>query len=676
MTLDTPWSEGDLGRLRWEQSGNVLFVSNYSRSSSAYKQRRIARTQEGAESWSVTEYDPEDGPFRIINTSNKKLSPSALTGNITLSSDSPTFKTGHEGALFKITSIGQQVEITVTDGDQFSDSIRVSGVTDSRLFDILVSDHDSASNTVRVQRSIGEEGSWADVSGLSWTSTIATTHNDGLDNQIVFYRIGSGSTDIGSTTDTITAQLTYASGGITGIARVVSVPSATESSAIVLKAFGSTAESELWSEGDWSTLRGFPSAVVLHEGRLVWAGKSKLWASISDAFESFDDETEGESGPINLTVGKGPVDTIEWLVSLTRLILGGQGSEKEAKTSSLEEPLTPTNFALRDLATLGSANVQAVQVDKSAYFVDRSGVRVYEVRTADNGLDLSAIDRTIVVPEIGEPGISRMAVQRQPDTRLHCPRSDGTVALLVTDPAENVLAWLDIETGDADGTNGVVEDVAVLPGTVEDDVYYLVKRVIDGGTVRYVEKWAKESEARGGAANKQADSFIVQNSTATTTFSGLDHVVGETVSVWGSTDDLGTYAVSSTGEVTGISQASTTMVAGLPYTATFKSAKLPYAASYGSALTQAKRIDHVSFILADTHACGIQYGPSTDRLQGLPAMEDAKRVSTSAVWESYDAEPIPFDGNWDTDARIVLVGQSPKPVTVLGAVLGIQTKVK
>ena len=173
-----------------------------------------------------------------------------------------------------------------------------------------------------MQRSVGEVGSWVNVSGLSWTTTQDTTHDDTLDNQIIFYRIGVGSIYV---SDSPTATLTYASGGITGVAQINAVIASTESSASVLSHLGSTQATETWEEGSWSNFRGWPSAVVLHEGRLFHAGKSNIWGSVSDAYESFNPDVVGDSGPINRTIGSGPVDNVEWLVSLGRLIIGTDG---------------------------------------------------------------------------------------------------------------------------------------------------------------------------------------------------------------------------------------------------------------------------------------------------------------------------------------------------------------
>lgn len=667
MVVDSTWAGEDLTRLRSSTSADVTFVA-----CSSYQQKRIERYD--TESWGIANYEPEDGPFRSPNVTKKRLTASAITGDITLTCDKPLFKSGHVGGLFRLTSVGQDVTVTPSGVDQNSEPIRVSGVGDAREFKVLIVSSTGFDATVRVQRSVGEVGSWSDVTGLSFTSTVDTSHNDGLDNQIIFYRIGTGSTYVSGSP---VSNLIYSAGGLAGVVRINAVSASTESSASVLSDLGSTEATETWEEGDWSAVRGFPSAVVIHEGRLYWFGKGKVWGSLPDAYESFDPDQEGDAGVINRSIGSGPVDRIEWAVSLGRLILGTQGDEQQAKTGALEEPLTPTNFNLRGVSNQGSANVAAVKIDKRALWIQQGGVRVMETAYDGGQVDYETAERSVLVPEIGEPSIARTAVQRQPDTRFHCVRgaTDGTVAVLVSDPAENVTAWIDIETGDADGVNGVIEEVAVLPDSVEDAVYYVVKREINGSTVRYLEKWAKESQARGGSSNRMADSFVVQNSAATTLISGLDHLVGETVIAWGATADLGTYTVSDTGTIT-ISTDSTTTCVGLPYWGTYISAKLAYAAQIGSALTQKKRINHLGLVMADVHAQGLRYGPSTDNLDPLPLVKLGSTISTDEVNEVFDHASFEFPGRWDTDSRLALHAAAPRPVTVLAAVISIETKEK
>ena len=51
-------------------------------------------------------------------------------------------------------------------------------------------------------------------------------------------------------------------------------------------------------------------------------------------------------------------------------------------------------------------------------------------------------------------------------------------------------------------------------------------------------------------------------------------------------------------------------------------------------------------------------------------------VSSDAMRTAYDEQATPFPGSWDTDARVVLLGQSPRPATVLGLIIEIETREK
>jgi hypothetical protein len=266
------------------------------------------------------------------------------------------------------------------------------------------------------------------------------------------------------------------------------------------------------------------------------------------------------------------------------------------------------------------------------------------------------------VPEIGEPGIIRIAVQHQPEKRVHCVRSDGTAGVLVYDKAEDVKCWIDVESP---GAGGFFEDVIVQPGDGEDRVYYTVKRAIDGGTVRYHEKFSLESECQGGTLNLQADSFI----TGAGAVDGLDHLEGEEVVVWADGEDQGTFTVSG-GE---IGQTFTAWAAGLGYEARFKSTKLAYAVEGGVALCMKKRVAKLGIIARNIHPQGLQYGPDFTTMDDLPLVEDYGDVDQAVVREAYDEPMFTFPGEWDTDARLCLLATAPKPCTLLAAVIGMET---
>jgi len=652
MTLPTPWDTDDIENVRHSQSGDVVYLAD-----GANQQRKIERRS--VTSWSLVLYEPETGPFRTINTSNVTIATDALDGDVTLTASKSIFKTNHVGALFRVASIGQTVNTAVSAENTFSDPIRVTGVGQGRRFSILISGTFTA--TVTVQYSIGAPGTWVDLA-TTYTAPTSTSHLDNQDNQIIYYRIG---VKTGEFTDgTANVTLSFSAGSISGVARITEYTSGTEVEAVVLKAFGAGTASSDWWEGQWSDYRGWPSAVSLFEGRNWQAGKDVLNGSIADAYEDFDDEFEGDAGPISRSIGEGPIDTIHWLLSLGRLLVGTAINSARiaakkidgnnilaARSSSFDEPLTPSNFALKNTSARG-------------VFVDRSLQRLYELKYSIQTNDYEPEDLSLVCPDLNEIGIVGIAVQMKPDVRVHCWRTDGTVAILIFDRAENVIAWVEYET------DGEVEDVTVLPGTVEDAVYYIVKRTIDGNTVRYHERWALESECQGGAVNKQADSFVEYSGAATTTITDLGHLEGETVVAWGGGKDLGTYVVNG-GSISGLPEAVTAAIVGLSYQGLYKSVKPAFGEDYGVPLNQRGQIDQIGFILKNTHYQALEFGPDFTTMDNLPLVEDGVETDEDEIWSHYDKDMIPFPGNYSTDPRVCLRATAPRPVTVLSCIARI-----
>jgi len=657
MVLTAPWVTADLENVRYDQSADVVYCA-----CDGYQQQKIERR--GARSWSVVDYLAEDGPFRTVNLTTTSITPSATTGNITLTASTPIFKSTNVGSLFRLSSIGQYVALSATAAGQWSNPIRVTGVGTNR--DISVARSGTWSATVTVQRSVGEVGAWVDVT--SYTTNATVTYNDALDNQIIWYRIGIDTGDY--TSGTAELSLTYSTGSIDGVVQVTGVASSTIASAIVLKTLGGSSATAIWSEGAWSDRRGFPTSCTLYEGRAIFAGRDKVYASVVDAYESFDDTVDGDSGTISRSIGRGPIDVINWMLPLNSLAIGGQDSEYIVKATTFDEPLTPTNFNIKNPSSQGSSNVQAVKVDSRGIFVNRGATKVFELAYDLNSDSYTSTDLTTLCPEITGDGITKIVVQRNPDTRIHCVRTDGKVAILVYDPAEETRAWVLYET------DGTVEDVVVLPAVAEEDgVYYLVNRTINGSTKRYLEKWALESECQGGTLNKQADCFLLYSGASTTTITGLSHLEGESVVVWGGGADLGTYTVSG-GQITGLTTAVTSAVIGLPYTAQYKSTKLAYGGSGVASLTQRKRVDHVGMVLYNTHKNGVTYGPDFSNLDSLPDIEDGTTVATGTIHSTYDEDSVEFNGTYDTDSRVCIQAVAPRPATVLALVITMQTSEK
>lgn len=683
MSLTSPYTTSDLDLIRFDQSVDVVYLACY-----GYQQRKVERRS--ATSWSLVRFQSNDGPLRAPNTGPITITPSALSGNITLAASAALFKstmapsTNNDGSVLRITSSGQNVSATITAQNTFTNAILVEGVDAQRVFTVTVDEDAAGAATFTLQRSlVSDSGPWTDVQ--QWTADVTTPYDDGLDNQLAYYRLGVKTGDYGSGTHTV--SLAYTVGSIDGYVRITAFTSSTSVSAEVLADLGGTTATDDWAEGEWSDRRGWPSAAALYEGRLWWCGKNGIWGSVSDGYESNDESVEGDSGPINREVGRGPLDNINWLLPLDRLIVGGESQELSCKSSSLDEPLTPTNFNIKPSSGQGSADVNPAILDTDGVFVQDGSTRVFRL-SKENGVDYTAKDLTLLIPEICDAGVARMAVQRKPDTRIHCVLDDGTAGVCVFDEAESVICWFDIEVRSGDE----ILDVVVTPGDVgsgEDAVYYVVQRSINGSTVYYLERWALESECTGSTVNRQADAFVTfTNSPASTTITGLSHLAGESVVVWAdgkclrtSSDEIATFTVSAAGEITnltndGSAYSATTGVVGLAYRARWKSAKLARAASMGSALNQRKVWQHLGVILDRTHHRGLKYGPDFDNMQPLPLIENGTEVAEDTIHSHYDEDPFEFDGEWGPDSRLCLEANAPRPCTILAATIPIEERTK
>lgn len=626
--------------LRYAQSADVVYMAT-----DGGAPKKVERRNNN--SWSITEYLPDAGPFNLINNTSTTLTPSDLAGNITLTASRPLFEAKHVGQLFRLDSSSQTVSAVLSGENQWTDDIRTSGVGVSRAFTVTVSG--DATGIVTVQVSVGGPGNWEKYIESPDNGSYAVA-NDDLDGQIVHYRIGIQSGNYSSGNRTV--QIEFDGGSSSGTVRVTSVTSATSAQAEVLQTLGNAESTADWYEGAWAD--AYPSSVELHEGRLWWFGKNRIWSSVSDDYLNLDTETEGDSGPIDRTIGKGPVNRIHWAVGVQRLLLGTSGNEISVRSSSLDEPVTPTNFNQKPSSSQGSHSTDAIAIDDDVLFVQRSEKRLYYL-TIDGG-DYKPFDLTLMQPEIAISGIKRVAVQRQPDTRVHCILNDGTVSILLFNEAENVRCWTRFVT------DGLVEDVCVLPGTTEDQVYYVVNR--EGS--RYLEKWTHQGEY------KLADSHVIATGP---TVAGLDHLEGKTVVAWSlaSDRDLGTFVVSG-GQVT--LPGTESCVVGLPYTAQYKSTKLAYAAGMGTALAQRKDLEKLALIMHNTHAKGLSYGPNFAEMDSLPDTEDWADVADDFIHSSYDFDAIPFDSRWNTDARLCLQASAPRPCTMMAAIVTVNTRDK
>lgn len=685
--------QSHVAAVRWAQSGDVIYVISRNRNMQKIERRAYVDPDGNIvrNSWSLVAYGPEDGPFQTLSTDGSTMTVSAIEGDIQIQASDNVFRENmgpddhHAGILVRIASQGQVVTESVDAEDEFSPTIRVTGNGEARRFGIIIENIPPGSGTVTVQFSIGSETGPFNDTDPQYTTNTSTTFLDEQDGQIIFYRIGVKAGDF--TSGPINCTLSFTGGSRTGIARMTGFTNENQIDAYVLAPFGSLLASKDWELGEWSANTGFPSTVDIHENRLWFAGNDRIYGSVSDNYESFDDETEGDSGPINRNIGSGPIRIINWMKSFGRMLLGTSENAADVdaarmdgnhplgvRSSSFDEALTPTNFNIKTIASKG-------------VFVDRTEQRLYELSYDSAGADYLSVDLSIFAPDYNNVGIRQIAVQMKPDVRVHCVRNDGSVGVLIYDRLENVICWAEVIMAPDPAQTNIweVEDVAVLPGTVEDQVYYTVKQIdTQPGPVndfhRHLVKWAMEDEAIGGDDNFLADlwgqyigaptdSIDIETDTTPPYRDYTNFLSGSVVSIWADGADKGTVQVINTSELdlSGLDGAPfSNVIWGLPYQARFKSAKLGTLDGIG--LLERKKVNKIGFIAQNLHYQGLKYGPDFDNLFDLPLVEQGQETTDDTIWEDYHEDNFPFGGEWIPDSRICLQAESPRPATILAAI--------
>ena len=730
LSLPTPWGSSNIADIRYAQSLDVIFVA--ADGIAPYKIEHRPN-----DSWSVTEYYTDDGPFTLAATAEGvKLTPTATYGNTTISSNVPFFSSAQVGTILQLTHDSMAATYKIGAATYATQAFRVTGVwTGSnvdRNFSATISG--TWAGTIRVQRSFNGQlsgfGDYPTAGDITANGTVNVS--DAQDNAIIWYRLIFSSYTSGSAT----ISITYGSYGFSGICRITGVNSSTSANIEVVRPLANTLATGNWLEGEWSASRGYPSAVALFDGRLWWARDDKFWASVSDNYYSYATATsvtatqdgipttvDSSSIQRNISTG-GDYDQVVWMLPLQRLLFGTSGAEISARSGAIDQPLTPTDVTLKTTSSQGSAAISPIKIDKRGLYVQRSTHKLYALSYDAYQQDYLPENLTRLNEEIGHPadttytdGFTQIAVQRQPETYVWCVRSDGIVCCLLYEPTEKVQGWFRVMTGGNDGVDRILS-VAVIPQQNEDAVYFLVYRdgTTSGGSATYcIERldWHRSILQYSTNAGNFPDIYSTDNvagqypqaspginlvdswvqATASPltllTVSGLSHLNGRSVMALGysvanqtygplQNDAGGYYHTVSAGSITLGEYANGTVRVGLPYKGSYKSAKLAYGAPQGStALLRPKKVNLAGLLMQDTHPDAIKIGSEFDGIEtmdALPRIEDLQPVDTTGnLQRQYDKRMFPFANVWNTDARVCIEVQPGYPATLNGIVLDIET---
>lgn len=446
IDLTTPWDEADLAGLTYFQSGDVMYFGHLDRETNWKVLKRFSE-----DNWSLDDFSWRDGPWLKENTSAIQLTPSATFGVVTLSSSLPYFNDNHVGALFylKNDAVSMDVNLWQENTAYLSNQLVTYG---GRVYSAF------GAGTSGYYPPIHDSGKATD-GGVEWVYV-----HDGL-----------------------------------GVVQVTAFADSTRVTATVLRTLPSSTATGFWAEGAVSAFRGYPALGVIHEERF-WAMSTVSEPDTAYAGRSFDYDPDGagfkpetafgvvsDDDGFSATVADGEVNDIIAAVSADWLYVLTEANVKRISGPSQDEPITAGGRVAREVSSVGAKKgARPVKADDALIYVSADGKGLRELPYArERRRDLMVMAR-----HVAGPGVEELHAALYPDQRLFLRRSDGKVYTLLYSRSDGVVAFSPLELGGAfDGAHAEVESICVIPGdSGRDEVWFAVKRTVNGATRRTVER--------------------------------------------------------------------------------------------------------------------------------------------------------------------------------------------
>ena len=379
----------------------------------------------------------------------------------------------------------------------------------------------------------------------------------------------------------------------------------------------------------------------------IWMTKSGTESNMSFSLPVRDDDR------IAFRVAAREANTIRHIVPLTQLLLLTSSAEWRV-TSVNSDAITPSTISVRPQSYVGASNVQPIIINNTLIYGSARGGHVRELAYNWQASGFVTGDLSLRAPHLFDTfDIVDMAYVKAPQPMVWFVSTSGKLLGLTYVPEQQIGAW------HWHDTDGVFESCATVAEGGEDVLYCVIRRTINGASVRYVERMASRQFV------DQEDAFFVDcgatySGTPADEISGLGHLEGKTVSILAD-GAVHPQRVVAGGAITLDVEARTVHI-GLPITADLQT--LPLAVQLKDGSFGQGRFKNVNKVwLRVYRSSGIFVGPDADNLV------EAKQRTT----EPYGAPPalkseeiqIVLTPSWADNGQIFVQQSDPLPLTVV-----------
>ena len=466
LELTTPWPAADLfdadGNFllrSYVQSGDTLYICH---AEGLYEPQKLVRA--GALSWSINDLAQDGGPFEDIDPDETvTVYSSGNTGTVTLTASSAaTFTSDHIGALILV----EQNDDDTTEAWEPGKGVSANQVrrVENRNYQAV---NTGTTGTITPSHTRGSV--YDGDNGVQWTF---------LDPSYGWARITAVSSSGSSCTATVLSR----------------IPNG---------AVGSAEATLRWAFGEWSEVNGWPTHATFFRERLTFARATtrQLWFSKSGDFENFNARDDAgdivADGAISIEVTSDEVNRIEWISPADALLVGTAGAEFAVSEITNTEPFGPGNVKAVPNSGYGSRAVQAIRVGDSVLYVQRSGRKLRDLSYRIEREKFISTNMSVLARHLLPKGkaIIAMAYQQEPHSVVWVLRNDGLLIATTLNVNQRRFGWHRHPIGGSFGTgDAVVEAIEVIPNPTADadELWLIVKRTVNGSTVRYIEYMEQE----------------------------------------------------------------------------------------------------------------------------------------------------------------------------------------
>lgn len=703
VEVTTPYSLAVLPDLKFVQSIDTLFVTG-----GGIRPQAIKRY--GETSWAIEPMDFQDGPYLDVNITPTSLRPGGTTNPVPVM----TSNTTPSGTVTSSDSVTEAYKVFARDpgkvvlsmadrgwvGYQFPNALVIDGY-------MLQAPNDNSKNDDMPAQWVIEASDngtdWAVLDTqdgeVDWASSEWRRFSFANTKAYNFYRFrfteGGGSTS----DDTAIAQLVFHqaagdqpqisltasnTGGINGGAgfgsadigrhirlrgsdgywRWAKIDAISSSTVAQVRIYGQslldTAAIGIWRLGSWSDRTGWPAAVGWHKNRLAFASTDAepqtVWESQTDDFSNFAvSQPLVASDAVSVGILSGQVNRINWLNDDDDLLAGTSKAVRAIGKATSQDPYGPENVDQKPETNFGANGIQPIKVGSVLLYFGRYGTDLRELAydLQSDGRASRSVSET--QSHLFRPGIAGACYQQYPDSIIWPWDRDGNAIGFTYEREQQVFGM------HRHGFGGVVECMAAIPGDGFDEVWMVVRRVINGQTRRYIEVMQKPFIGQPIEDAWHLDCAARYAGNPVNTVSGLGFLEGMDVILYADGSDyVGTVSDGAVSLPNG--RTASKILIGLDVTARAKTLPPPVNAQDGASVGRKMTVDEAKISVFETGV--LRVGAETTHVdaQIFYRAGDTYGEPASLRTGVVDAD---VELRWEDRGQLVFEASGGKPCTVL-----------